>query len=111
MGPSDVSPDVVGPSGTAAQTHTEQERRDACRERVDEMYDKRDRALIYTSNPSVNSPQSANYVEGITSRGLPAQFEYDRTVNDCVRDNGRQLGTSDTQVPMPAASTPAARGH
>ena len=42
----------------------------ACRERVNQIYDERNRGDIFAANSSMNSPQSANYLEGDTSRGL-----------------------------------------
>ena len=41
---------AVGPSGVAAQSRSDLETRDACRERANEMYDKRGRAEIYAPN-------------------------------------------------------------
>jgi hypothetical protein len=78
-----VSDNVVGPSGPAAQGNTDLATQQACRQRVNEMYEVRDRGDIYAANPTVNSPFSANYQPGVPNRGLSSQFEYSRSVADC----------------------------
>jgi hypothetical protein len=83
-----ISNDVVGPSGTAAEQRTSLQTRIACRNRVNEMYDRRDRAEIYTPASTVNTPLSSNYQAGVSSRGLANQFDYERTRVECERNSG-----------------------
>jgi hypothetical protein len=92
---------AVGPSGDAAEARNDQATRAACRDRTNEMFDRRDRAQIYTPGSSVNTPFSANYQPGITSRGLPNQFDYERTVAECVRNSGTGAETPAIQPPAP----------
>jgi hypothetical protein len=81
-----TSSDAVGPSGTAAAGPTDLATQQACRRRVNEMYDIRDRGDIYAANPSVNTPFSANYQAGVPSRGLSSQFAYEQSLADCERN-------------------------
>jgi hypothetical protein len=94
---------VVGPSGAAAQGQANLETQQACRQRANEIFDQRNRGDIYAANPSVNTPYSANYQPGITSRGLPGQFAYEQTQADCERNGARV----DTAAPAP----PVAKGR
>jgi len=54
------------------------------------MYEVRDRGAIYTPNPSVNTPFSANYQPGIPDRGLSQIYERDSMVADCERNIGAE---------------------
>jgi hypothetical protein len=60
---------------------------DACRDRVSQVYESRNRGDIFAPNSSMNSPLSANYESGISSRGLADQFAYGRMASDCERDS------------------------
>jgi hypothetical protein len=104
-----LSSSTVGPSGGSAQSRSDQETRAACRQRVNEMFEKRNRGEIYAANPSVNSPESANYLGGLPNRGLSAQFDYERTIDDCVRSSG--TGTSSIIAPTPASAAPARKNR
>ena len=108
MGGGGPSWNAVGPSGTAAEVRGGQETRAACRERAEQMYDQRDRHRIYTANPQTNTPSSANYLSDVPSRGLSAQFEYERTVNDCVRNStyGGEPSLSGPPVITPTGPKP-----
>jgi hypothetical protein len=94
---------AVGPSGPAAAGGADLATQQACRQRVNEMYEVRSRADIYTSNPSVNSPFSANYQAGIPSRGLSNQFAYDQSVAECERNSA-----NGAERPAPPAPPPPA---
>jgi hypothetical protein len=102
-----ASSDAVGPSGTAAEGRTDLATQQACRQRVNEMYDIRDRGDIYVANPSVNTPFSANYQPGVPSRGLSGQFAYEQNIAECERNarNGAGEGA------LPPVSPPAAKGR
>jgi hypothetical protein len=103
----DASESAVGPSGTAAQGNTDLATQQACRQRVNEMYEVRDRGDIYAANSTMNSPLSANYQPGVTSRGLSSQFEYGQNVAECEHntENGAE---GPTFPPAPPATPP---GH
>jgi hypothetical protein len=102
-----TSSDAVGPSGVAASGQTDLPTQQACRRRVNEMYDIRDRGEIYAANPSANTPFSANYLAGVPNRGLSNQFAYEQTLAECER-NARSDAQS-VQTPLPPA--PAAKGR
>jgi hypothetical protein len=78
-----ASSDAVGPSGTAAQGETSLQTQQACRQRVNETFEKQNRPEIYAANSSLNSPFSANFQPNVASRGLAGQFSYERSVTDC----------------------------
>jgi hypothetical protein len=98
----------VGPSGPAAGGNTDLATQLACRQRVNEMYEVRNRGDIYSSNPSVNTPFSANYQPDVPSRGLSKQFAYDQSLADCERSsvNGAE---GHSIAPPPPAPAPAPR--
>jgi hypothetical protein len=95
---------AVGPSGPAAGGNTDLATQQACRQRVNEMYEVRNRGDIYTANPSVNSPFSANYQPDVPSRGLSNQFAYDQSLTECEHnaENGAE-GPGIAPPPPPAA--------
>jgi len=68
----------------------------ACRERANQIYDQQNRGAIYSPQPQANTPFSANWTPDVPNRGLSAQFGFDRSVNDCIRNTG--TGT-DRNVP------------
>jgi hypothetical protein len=82
-----ASSDAVGPSGAAGPGPVDLATQQACRRRVNEMYEIRDRGDIYAANPSSNTPSSANSEVGVPSRGLASQFAYERSRADCERDS------------------------
>lgn len=102
-----ASSEAVGPSGVAAEAPPDLATQQACRRRVNEMYDIRDRGDIYAANPSMNTPFSANYQPGVPSRGLSSQFAYEQSVAECERNarNGAERVN-----PLPPAP-PAAKGR
>jgi len=102
-GPSD---NAVGPSGTAAEGNTDLATQQACRQRVNEMYEIRDRGDIYAANPSVNSPFSANYQPDVPSRGLSNQFAYGQSLAECEHN-----AVNGAESPRLPPSPPAATGH
>lgn len=70
------------------QAQADAQTRAACRERAEAVYDQQNRAAIYSPPPQVNTPQSGNYVEGLSDRGLSQLFVHDKIVSDCVRNTG-----------------------
>jgi hypothetical protein len=86
----------------------------ACRQRANQVYDQQNRGAIYSQGPQANMPFSANYTPDNPTRGLSAQFGYDRMVNDCIRNTGTETTrTPDNAGAAAAASTarPATSGH
>lgn len=94
------SSSAVGPSGTAADQRATLATQAACRDQVNQMYEIRDRAEIYSPNPSVNTPFSANYQPDVPSRGLSQQFGYDQARADCEHS----AATGGTDAPPPPAT-------
>jgi hypothetical protein len=70
------------------QAHADQATRAACQQRAEEAYSQQNRAEIYSPPPTVNTPFSANYTDGITDRGLSDLFVHDRMISDCIRNTG-----------------------
>jgi hypothetical protein len=95
---------ALGPSGPAAQGNTDLATQQACRQRVNEMYEVSNRGDIYTANPSVNSPFSANYQPDVPSRGLSNQFAYDQSLTECEHNTGN--GAEGPGIAPPAAKGP-----
>lgn len=105
-GSSGPSANAVGPSGDAGRLSAARETQDACRARANELYDRRDRAEIYTASPWNNTPYSSAYQSGISSRGLARQFDYERTRLECETITG--TGADRTPAP-PAAPAPKSK--
>lgn len=96
------SEQAVGPSGTAEQGQTDLATQQACRQRVNQMYEIRDRPDIYAPNPSVNSPFSANYQPDVPSRGLANQFEYGQSLAEC--EHNAATGAEPVRTAPPPAT-------
>jgi hypothetical protein len=96
---------VVGPSGMAAQGQPSLEAQQACRQRANEIFDQRNRSDIYSAEPSVNTPFSANYQPNALSRGPSGQFAYEQTVADCER------GGTSTRANTAAPAPPPVKGR
>jgi hypothetical protein len=99
---------AVGPSGAAAQSQTELQTEQACRERVNAMVDKQNRPAIYAANSSLNSPYSANFQPDNPSRGLSGQFAYEQTLAACERNagTGPDVGSPEQNPVPPGAKVP-----
>lgn len=68
------------------QARADAARLSACRQRADEVYAQQNRRAIYLSDDQRDTPYSANYVSGVTSRGLADQYVRDNQIDDCVRE-------------------------
>lgn len=86
--------DRPAPTG---QARADAETRAACETRANQAYEQQNRAEIYAPQAQVNTPYSANYVSGDSSRGLSDLFVHDRMVSNCVRNTG--TGTERNQPP------------
>lgn len=93
------SEEAVGPSGPAATGQPDLATQQACRQRVNEMYEVRERGEIYAANPSVNSPFSANYQPDVPSRGLANQFAYGQSLAEC--EHNAETGAGSPPPPTP----------
>jgi len=107
VGPSGGGPSGVGPSGMAAGGRADLATQQACRQRVNEMYDIRNRGEIYLPAPTTNTPFSADSQVGVPSSGLAGQFAYGRALAECER-NAESGGAP---VPTPSVSPAAAKGR
>jgi len=78
----------------------------ACRQRADEVYTRQNRASIYTPSDR-DTPESGDYVSGITTRGLADRYGWDTQVSDCVRNQGSTdaAGTGFSPGPSPIAGS------
>lgn len=104
----EASSAAVGPSGAAAG-QTDLATQQACRRRVNEMYDIRNRSDIYAMNPSSSTPFSANYQPDVPSRGLSGQFAYDRSLAEC--EHNAATGAEQVDIPPAAPPPSTARGR
>lgn len=89
-------------SGPVTDSRTDQATQLACRTRANEMYDRRNRAEIYSANSTMNSPFSANYQPGTTNQGLAERFSFEQMVSECIRNAG-----TGSERPAPPALPPA----
>lgn len=75
--------------------------RAACTQHAEDVYNQRNRGEIYTPQSSVNTPFSANYNPGVTTRGLSDRYARDSMIRDCVRNTGTETSRD---VPPPPAT-------
>ena len=87
------------PQGARAQADAETTA--ACRQRAEQIYDRQNRAEIYSPNSSANAPFSANYTPDVSNRGLSDLYAHDKLVSDCVRNTGTGAERS-----LPATNPP-----
>jgi hypothetical protein len=73
------------PPQTSA-TRAEQATLTSCRAGADRIYRAQNPQDRLTTDQR-DSPQSASYQEGITTRGLGARYNWDNMVSNCVRDS------------------------
>ena len=97
---------AVGPSGGVSNAPPSLATQEACRQRTNEAYDYRNRADTFPANSAVNTPLSAGYMGGVSSRGLSARFDYERAVANCERNAGTGAPLPE---PMPAPTPPRTR--
>jgi hypothetical protein len=81
---------------------------DACRKRANEIYDRQNRAEIYSPQSGVNSPLSGNYVDSSLTRGLSSRFGHDQLIRECIRTANVSRGPAD--APADAAPPPPPTG-
>jgi hypothetical protein len=93
--------DGGGPPLTG-QALADSQTREACRDRVNQAFELRDRTQIYSPLSQVNTPYSASYLPDRDDRGLSDQFEHDTMLSNCIRNTGAGSGPN----PTPAAPAP-----
>ncbi len=79
----------------------------ACRERADQVYDRQNRADL-SRRDERDTPQSASYLSGITTRGLSARFERGQRIAECTNGLASEAGSTPGATMSPA--TDAAPG-
>jgi hypothetical protein len=87
-----ASDNAAGPGGPTTAGGPDLATQQACRQRVNEMYEIRDRGAIYAANPSVNAPFSANYQPDVPTRGLSNRFAYEQSLSECEHDTANGTG-------------------
>lgn len=113
---------VVGgceaPLPSAGRSNLDVAIQDTCRQRANQAYDRQNRAAIYAPQYAGNAPLSGAYPDVGVTRGLSAQFGFERMVRDCVRTASVTGSRDDAPVEPDAAPqatsqspvTPAPRG-
>lgn len=98
-----------GPAPSTGDAKADAAVLEACRQRANEAYDRRNRADIYAPNYSGNSPLSGSYTDVGLNRDLSARFSYEQMVRDCVRTANvtteRGAMPSPGTNPAPASAT------
>jgi uncharacterized protein YycO len=93
---------VVGLGGCALpaspQSHTDRATLAACRDYASQVYDRNNRAAIYSIN-QVGLPYSDSYLAGNQTNDLAARYHNEQIVDDCVRNTGTGISREDTAPP------------
>ncbi len=93
------------PAPPTADSRAAQATANACRQRADETYRRQNRGALYSQNQS-EYPESANYVSGITTRGLADRYDWDTQVSDCVNQGtGGAVAPGFSPGPSPVKGT------
>lgn len=88
---------------------------ETCRQRANEIYDKQNRAEIYSPQYNANTPLSGTYVDSALTRGLSARYAYEQMVQQCVRtasvttERGADVDLGGTPIPPPPPAPPSSR--
>jgi hypothetical protein len=93
-----------GGAPLSGQALADSQTRDACRDRVNQAFEVRDRAQIYSPLSQVNTPYSAGYLPEQDDRGLSDQFEHDTMLSNCIRNTG--TGSGPTPIPPAPVAKP-----
>jgi hypothetical protein len=83
----------------------------ACRQRADEVFDRQNRAEVYRSDMYAggerDSPFAAGGMSGNPGAGLPARYERETMVDDCLNATAGSPGAT-PDAPPPAGFSPEA---
>jgi Tfp pilus assembly protein PilP len=85
------------------QTRASAADRAACRQRVEEVYNKQNRAEMYQTDTYMTSTRDAPFATSgvaMPNTGLSSRYAHDTMVSDCLRSVSGNVGTS----PEPAAA-------
>ena len=88
--------DRPAPTG---QARADAETRAACENRAEQAYEQQNRAEIYGPQSQVNTPYSANYVSGDSTRGLSDLFVHGRMISNCIRNAGAGIERTPPVLP------------
>lgn len=86
------------------QSHTDQATLAACRDHASQVYDRNNRAAIYSIN-QVGLPYSDSYLAGNQTNDLAARYHNEQIVDDCVRNTGTETNREDTAAPSGDATS------
>jgi len=108
--------DFGGPSPAAllpAPTPADQARTadvNACRERADQVFTRQNRDHVYRvddyNTDTRDSPFATNGVKGVTSAGLPQQFNRDTMVQNCLRGSGAAAAPASRDLQTTGPTSP-----
>ena len=103
--PAPTSAAISGTTGATARAAIDPQVTSDCRARADAVYEKQNRADL-SRRDQRDSPFSASYNSGITTRGLGARFERDRMVADCVSANSSGKSSAASTGPTFSGQVP-----
>jgi len=83
---------------SSPQSHTDRATLAACRDYASQVYDRNNRAAIYSIN-QVGLPYSDSYLAGNQTNDLAAKYHNEQIVDDCVRNTGTEINREDTAAP------------
>lgn len=96
-----------GPATTGGgQAATDLAIRDACNQRTNEIYNKQNRAAIYSPQYGINSPMSGTYVDSPLTHGLSARFAHEQLLQECIRSANVRSSRADAPVENPEPVPP-----
>ncbi len=93
------------PAPLRSQSQADAQTVAACRQRANQVYDQQNRGVIFSQQQQSNMPFSANYTPDNPSRGLSAQFGFDRMVNDCIRNTGTETTRTPDNAGTPTSAS------
>jgi hypothetical protein len=88
--------------GTEPQPRASSAERAACRQRVEEVYNKQNPAEVYGSDTYISDTRDAPFATSgvhVPNTGLASRYAHQTMVNDCLNSVSGNVGTS----PGPAA--------
>ena len=91
---------------TEPQPHATAAERAACRQRVEEVWNKQNPAEVYRSDTYVSSMRDSPYASSglrLPNAGLSNRYEHDTMVNDCLNNAAGNVGTSAESAAPPRA--------
>lgn len=97
----------ASPPPPSRQARADQNSAAACRQRADQIYAQQNRRELFIGDDQRDTPFSANYVAGDTTRGLADEHSRDNQFADCVRASQEAApGFVAAPSPPPPAASP-----